>query len=231
MRNRIKFAAAAIAASLLTGCGEEDFTGAYRLQAPANVVVVLSIEGDKAAVFMEKGKGPRVEEVGQFKVSVSDKKLMLDDLSSNDRWVMRRNVDERSLDCLNCEELLFKGAVNWKYDPHGPYNVAKLLEEQARKDEEAAEIQARKEKEEAARISTYSGARDRVVNECIQKGVSRRMCECVPRRLKNNGVSEADFTKFTNPRFKPANQAETVQQSAFGQAYRKAISQCMAPGS
>lgn len=231
MRNRIKFAAAAIAASLLTGCGEEDFTGAYRLQAPANVVAVLSIQGDKAAVFMEKGNGPRVEEVGQFKVSVSDKKLMLDDLNSNDRWVMTRNVDERSLDCLNCEELLFKGAVNWKYDPHGPYDVPKLLEEQARKDEEAAELKARRDKEEAARLSTYSGARDRVVNECVRKGVSRRMCECLPRRIKNNGVSEADFTKFTNPRFKPANQAEAAQQSAFGQAYRKTISQCMAPGS
>lgn len=51
---------------------------------------------------------------------------------------MKRNVDERSLDCLNCKVLgLRADGLVWNYDPKGPYEVDQLLKEQARKREEA----------------------------------------------------------------------------------------------
>lgn len=240
LRNLIKFSVATIAASLLVGCGEEDFTGSYR-HVMAGQSLVLDIRGSKAKVFAEIDG--RVFARSDLNVSVKGEKLFLDSEDGADRVVMKRNVDERSLDCLNCKVMSFvQDEVLWKFDPKGPYDLDQLLRDQARKDEEDAANQARKakeeaanrairEKEEAARLSTYSGALDRVVNECVQKGLSRRLCECIPRRLKTNGVSDTDFIKLTNPKFRPANQAERALQSAYSQRLNKSLSQCMAPGS
>ncbi|WP_312246151.1 hypothetical protein [Stutzerimonas nitrititolerans] len=149
MRTLFKFAAAVFAGSLLAGCGDEDFTGAYRLDATKELVFVLNIRGDEADLFSEKGKDSRIAHYGQFKVSVKGEKLFLDDVNSDDRWVMTRNVDERSLDCLNCETINLKDTVHWKYDPQGPYDLEQLLKEQAREDEEVFNAELEKMRQQA----------------------------------------------------------------------------------
>lgn len=211
-----KVALIGMASTLLAGCGDEDFTGAYRLQAPKNVAVVLNILRDEADIFMEKGAEARIEPIGKMKVSVKGEKLFLDDVNSNDRWVMKRNVDERSLDCLNCEVLNLKDTVHWKYDPKGPYDVTQMLKEQARKDEE-----------EVAKLSTYEGSVAHVVNACVQKGVSREICACTPQKLKKMGFSEAEFIKFSKSNFKPSGQEELWRYTEYGNSVRSAAMQCV----
>lgn len=149
MRTLFKFAAIIIACSFLVGCGDEDYTGAYRLHAPNDLTFILTIRGDNADIFVEKGKEARINPLGRMKVSVKGEKLFLDDVNSDERWVMTRNVDERSLDCLNCEALNLKDTVHWKYDPLGPYDLEQLLKEQARKDEEARNAALEKVQKEA----------------------------------------------------------------------------------
>ncbi len=144
-----KFAAIVFAGSFLVGCGDEDYTGAYRLHAPNDLTFVLTIRGDDADIFVEKGREARINPLGRMTVSVKGEKLFLDDVNSDDRWVMTRNVDERSLDCLNCEALNLKDTMHWKYDPQGPYDLEQLLKEQARKDDEARNAAMEKVQKEA----------------------------------------------------------------------------------
>lgn len=232
MYRLFKLAAAIVVASLLTGCGDEDFTGAYRYTLPGEALV-LNIEGGEAKIFAEK-EG-RVLLRSTLTASVKDEKLFLDTADDTKRVVMKRNVDERSLDCLNCTVLSFgKDEVHWKYDPHGVYDVDQLLKEQARKDaEEAVKLeqlrkeQARKDAEKAARLSTYAGALEHVVNLCVERGVLRKTCECVPKELKKLGVSDKDFIRFTNPSFSPTNRAEKDQQMKYGRNSREAAMRCM----
>lgn len=53
-----------------------------------------------------------------------------------ERLAMKRNVDEQSLDCLNCKILRIKDETVWKYDPKGPYDIDQMLQAQSRRDEE-----------------------------------------------------------------------------------------------
>lgn len=215
MHRLFKLGAAAVAASLLTGCGEEDFTGAYRFTLPSEALV-LNIQGNQAAVFAET-KG-RIALRSTFEVSVKGEKLFLDSEKSSTRVVMKRNVDERSLDCLNCKEMsLVTDEVLWKYDSKGPYDVDQLLKEQARKDEEVA-----------ARLSTYEGTQEHVVNMCMDSELPRDICECVPKELKKMGISDAEFIKFSNPNFSPSVVAEVVQQKKYAGSVKKAAMRCIA---
>lgn len=98
MRTLIKFATAAVAGTLLSGCGGEDFTGAYRFKdSSMNGTMVLNIHGSEAEVFGDFGKDG-IKPLGKMKVSVKDEKLLLDAVSGTTRLVMKRNVDERNLD-------------------------------------------------------------------------------------------------------------------------------------
>lgn len=215
MYSLFKLGAAAVAASLLTGCGEEDFTGAYRYTLPSQALV-LNVQGDQATVFAEIND--RVELRSKFKVSVKGEKLLLDSEKGSARVVMKRNVDERSLDCLNCKEMsLVTDEVLWKYDSKGPYDVDQLLKEQARKDEEVA-----------ARLSTYEGTQEHVVQMCMEEDLPRDICECVPKELKKMGVSDADFIKFSNPNIRPNSFAEEVQQKEYAGSVQKAAMRCIA---
>lgn len=77
-------------------------------------------------------------------------KLILDDKNSSLRLVMKRNVDERSLDCLNCKVLgLRADGLVWNYDPKGPYDVDQVLKEQERKREDALNAELEKMQKEA----------------------------------------------------------------------------------
>lgn len=198
MGKNIMLAAILMMAALLAGCGEEDFTGAYRVETPRGTVLVLSVDGDKARLFSEIGTPPRIMPHGAFlDVSVVNGKLMLDDPNGNERLVLTRNVDERSLDCLTCDEMLHEGLDHWSFDPNGPYDVDQLLADQAKRDAELA-----------AKLSTYSGVREHKLEACIAAGVAPAVCECVPDQMKTMGVSDADYAKFLSPLFQPANLQE-----------------------
>lgn len=130
---------------------------------------------------------------------------------------MKRSMDERSLDCLNCTEInMGKDELFWKYDAHGVYDVDHMLKEQARKD-----------KEEAARLSTYGGIRDHVVNMCMESELQRKVCECVPKELKKMGISDAEFIKRANPKFRSNSWADEKQQTKFAGSIKKATLLCV----
>lgn len=138
MRTLFKFASVAVAGAVITGCGGEDFSGAYRYHEQISKgAMVLNIHGDEAEIFADI-VASGIKPVGKLSVSQKDGKLILDDKNSSLRLMMKRNVDERSLDCLNCKVLgLRADGLVWNYDPKGPYDLDQLLKEQARKREEA----------------------------------------------------------------------------------------------
>lgn len=150
MRTLFKFASVAVAGAVITGCGGEDFTGAYRYHEQISKgAMVLNIHGDEAEIFADI-VASGIKPVGKLSVSQKDGKLILDDKNSSLRLVMKRNVDERSLDCLNCKVLgLRTDGLVWNYDPKGPYDVDQLLKEQARKREEALNAELEKMQKEA----------------------------------------------------------------------------------
>lgn len=168
MRTMLKFAAAVVTGAFLSGCSGEDFTGAYRFKdSSMNGTMVLNVHGDEAELFGDLGKDG-IKPLGKMKVSIKEGKLLLDAVNSSTRLVMRRNVDERSLDCLNCKVLGMRTDEHvWKYDPEGPYDVDQMLKEQARKNEEALNAELEKmQKEaleqarrssEAPKLKTYEG--------------------------------------------------------------------------
>ena len=157
MRNFPRFISLALASSILAGCGSEDFTGAYRYKISGGErVMVLNVHGDEAEIFGEDVSDGRIKPLVKMNVSVKDKKLLLDDVNSSERLALTRNVDEQSVDCLNC-----------KYDPQGPYDVEQMLKDQALKDEEALNVemlkiqeqiyeQAKRDKE-ATKLGPYEG--------------------------------------------------------------------------
>ncbi|KKI25045.1 hypothetical protein APX70_00042 [Pseudomonas syringae pv. maculicola] len=150
MRNFFKLMAVAVAGSVVAACGGEDFTGTYRLkESGMQGEMVLNIHGDEAELLADFGKGG-IKPLGKMRVSVKDQKLFLDDVNGPTRLALKRNVDERSLDCLNCKLLSTKkDDPVWRYDPKGPYNVEQMLKEQARKREEALNAEMEKIGQEA----------------------------------------------------------------------------------
>lgn len=169
MRILHKLAATIVACSFLAACGSEDFTGAYRFKnSNSEKAMVLNVHGAEAELLAEDGRDGRIKPLIKLKVSSKGEKLLLDNLSGTERLTMKRNVDERSLDCLNCRVLGMKeDAAIWKYDPKGPFDVAQLLKDQARKDEDAlnAEMQRTQDRlleqakrdEQATKLSPYEG--------------------------------------------------------------------------
>lgn len=150
MRTLFKFASVAVAGAVITGCGGEDFTGAYRYQEQSSKgAMVLNIHGDEAEIFADF-VASGIKPVGKLSVSQKDGKLLLDDKNSSLRLVMKRNVDERSLDCLNCKVLGMRAdSLVWNHDSKGPYDVDQLLKEQAHKREEALNAELEKMQKEA----------------------------------------------------------------------------------
>lgn len=136
MQKLSNFVSVAVLGTLLAGCGAEDFSGAYRFKdSSMSGTMVLNVHADEAELFGDMGKNG-IKPLAKMKVSVKDKKLLLDAVNSSTRLVMKRNVDERSLDCLNCKVLGMKTDEHvWQYDPKGPYDVDQLLKDQARKNE------------------------------------------------------------------------------------------------
>lgn len=149
MHMLFKLVAAVFAGSLLAGCGDEDFTGAYRFNERNTGEIVLNVHGGEAEIFADDGEDG-IKPLGKMKVLVKDEKLLLDDVNSDLRLAMKRNVDEQSLDCLNCDVIGIKSDNSvWKYDPKGPYDVDQLLKEQALKREVAFNAELEEMQQEA----------------------------------------------------------------------------------
>ncbi|WP_440058133.1 hypothetical protein [Pseudomonas fragariae (ex Marin et al. 2024)] len=147
-----------IAWSVVTSCHGDDFIGAYRLQGSNNQrAFVLNVHGKDAELYQLEGKESRVKPLAKMNVSISTGKLFLDDVKGDDRLTLERNVDERSLNCLNCTALGLPNGSIWNFDSRGPYNLPQMLEEQSVKDEAAlnAELLASSQKimEQAQRSS------------------------------------------------------------------------------
>jgi hypothetical protein len=150
MRILFNLVSIAVAGSLLAACGGKDFTGAYRFRdSGMKGAMVLNVHGDEAEIFGDFGKDG-IKPLGKMKVSVKDEKILLDAVKGSLRLAMKRNVDERSLDCLNCTVIgLRKDDQVWEYDPKGPYDVDQMLKEQARKNEEVLNAQLEKTQQKA----------------------------------------------------------------------------------
>lgn len=134
----LKLGAAAVAATLLAGCGDEDFTGTYRLQTPDDLALILSVRGDEANTYWESNYDGeiRIKPVVIIKATAKGEKLYLDDEKNNHHWIMTRSADGKGLDCLNCEALDYgNDTVRWQYDPRGAHELEQLVKEQERKDE------------------------------------------------------------------------------------------------
>lgn len=168
MHTLFKLVATVVAGSILTGCGGDDFTGAYRFKASSSErAMVLNVHGNEAEIFGENARDGRIKPLIKMKVLVKDEKLLLDDVNSSERLAMKRNVDEQSLDCLNCNVLGIKDETVWKYDPEGPYDVDQMLKDQVRKDEEALNTEMLrmqqqvyeevKREKEASKLGPYEG--------------------------------------------------------------------------
>lgn len=129
--------------------------------------MILNVRGDEAEIFGEDVSDGRIKPLVKMNVSVNDKKLLLDDVNSSGRLALTRNVDEQSVDCLNCKVLGINDTAVWKYDPQGLYNVDRMLKYQALKDEEALNAkllkmqeqiyEQAKRGEEAAKLGPYEG--------------------------------------------------------------------------
>lgn len=82
MRNLLSLSAFIAASTLLSGCGGEDFTGAYRLkESGMKGTMVLNIHGGNAELFGDLGKDG-IKPLGKMNVSVKDKKRRLQKLSA-----------------------------------------------------------------------------------------------------------------------------------------------------
>lgn len=111
MQTLRKTTAALVASTLLSACGGEDFTGAYRVTAPSSKsTMIINVRGENAEVFVENKDG-RIIPGPKLIATIKGKKLLLGDTQSGQRLALTRNVDERSLDCLNCKAFGLKDDV------------------------------------------------------------------------------------------------------------------------
>jgi hypothetical protein len=134
MRTLLRMASIAFAAYFLTGCGEEDFTGAYRFTTQDGTTdLVLNVHDGKAQIYIDMRDQNLISawdkvQKGATEYTVKNGKLLFD--YGKTRIAMERNVDEQSLDCLNCQEAFKKPMALWKHDPKGPYDLDDMLEKQ-----------------------------------------------------------------------------------------------------
>lgn len=163
-----KSVAAIAASSFIATCYGGDFTGAYRLQGSnSQRAFVLNIHGSEAELFRLEGKEPRIRPLAKMNVSINNGKLLLDDTKGDDRLALKRDVDERSLDCLNCTALGLPAGTIWNFDSKGPYDLTHMLKEQSIKDDAAlnAALLASSQKimeqaqleDEAAKLAPFEG--------------------------------------------------------------------------
>lgn len=153
----MRLAAAMAVTILLSGCGGEDYSGAYVAQADSSQKLVLNIDGTGGKILLEDKANSRIQRVLPVAVEYSKEKMFVESAQAqNIRLVFIRDVDERNLICLNCEELPIKAPRKWSQVSAKPYDVDALLAEQKKAQEDAAE-KARQQALEMAKLKPFSG--------------------------------------------------------------------------
>jgi hypothetical protein len=153
----MRWAVAMASATLLSGCGSEDYNGAYVAQAESSQKLVLNIDGADGKLLLQDKSSSQIQRVVPVAVEYSKEKMFVDSSQArNMRLVFIRDVDERNLICLNCEELPIKAPRKWSQVSAKPYDVDALLAEQKKAQEDAAE-KARQHAVEMAKLKPFSG--------------------------------------------------------------------------
>lgn len=174
MKRVTAIASLLLSGALLAGCGEKDYTGTYRSPTP-NAKLVLNIRGKSVEVWKESRSGEFLGAYEGITLTQNEDKLFIDD-NKNNRLVFKRNIDEQSLDCLNCKRWGFPDdELTFKRDPNGPYDLNKIRDEQRQKEEAKEKAyweQAQKEAAKAARTKVESKKLDRYQGDWVQQRIS-----------------------------------------------------------
>lgn len=145
-----------LAIGSLAGCGGEDFSGAYRADGPYGRHVVLNISGDSAKIFLANKNTAEISDVMDFEVDYKNEKLILDSAKRNIRFVFKRGVDERGLDCLNCNDISPRFPEKWGLASSEPFDIEAMLKEQE-EHRQAVAKEAEKRRAELAKLVIFEG--------------------------------------------------------------------------
>lgn len=156
MKSVVRIAAAMSIVALMSGCGGEDFSGAYQAEGPWGKRVILNVDGNEAKMFFQDKTSAEISNVTDFKVDYSKQKMLVDSDKNNMRLVFARDIDERDLVCLNCTEFLKKLPKKWMQFNEKPYDIDLMLEEQV-KAQRAAEEEKKARIAEMAKLAPFKG--------------------------------------------------------------------------
>lgn len=141
----------------VAGCGGEDYSGAYVAEGAWGKQIVLNVDGSNATLFIRDKGNAQITLVEDLKVDYSKDKMFIDEKPPRSaRFVFARDIDERSLVCLNCAELNSKLPKKWALANAKPYDVAAMLAEQ-RKAEAKAEQERQQRLAEMAKLAPFAG--------------------------------------------------------------------------
>lgn len=156
MKYMTRLGSVILAIGSLAGCGGEDFSGAYRADGPYGRHVVLNISGDSAKIFLANKNTAEISDVMDFEVDYKNEKLILDSVSKNIRFVFKRGVDERGLDCLNCNDVSPRFPEKWGLASSEPFDIEAMLKEQE-EHRQAVAKEVEKRRAEAAKLTRFEG--------------------------------------------------------------------------
>lgn len=156
MKSAARIATAMSILALLSGCGGEDFSGAYQADSTWGKRVILNVDGNKAKLFIQDKSTAEISNVTDFKVDYSKEKMLIDSDQNNMRLAFTRDVAERDLICLNCAELPRRLPKNWMQFNDKPYDVDSMLEEQE-KAQRAAEQEKKARIAEMMKLAPFKG--------------------------------------------------------------------------
>lgn len=145
-----------LAIGSLAGCSGEDFSGAYRADGPYGKHIVLNISDDNAKIFLLNKSTAEISAVTDFTVDYKSEKMILDSVKENVRFVFKRGVDERGLDCLNCNDMSPRFPAKWDFANSEPFDIDTMLKEQE-ENRQAAAKEAEKRRAEAAKLTRFEG--------------------------------------------------------------------------
>lgn len=145
-----------LAIGSLAGCGGEDFSGAYSADGPYGKYIVLNVSDDNAKIFLLNKSTTEISAVTDFTVDYKSEKMILDSVKENIRFVFKRGVDERGLDCLNCNDMSPRFPAKWDFANAEPYDIDAMLKDQ--EEQRQAEVkEAEKRRAELAELVIFEG--------------------------------------------------------------------------
>lgn len=180
---------------LVTGCGGESFDGSYLAEPSKDGAPVMNIDGDRALLVLIDRQTSEFKWAARFDVSYKEEKMFLDVDGGGPRFVYGRGVDERGLECLNCEDFRRTPMpTKWAYLPEHFDLEAGLKEqeeeERVRQEEEEKNFLKQKEEEEKAAAEANVQAKAKA-----EAGLAR-----IEDEKKELGPFEGAWVKLQQPR-------------------------------